>query len=163
MPGVKECGLRFGQRMPPPAAPEAKCAHCICRKYSSSNASANVIPWSLKVWIGPCSLSNSGRVSAISASASRISRPVLTAGITVSSGKSSAFLVEMDRREIEERMTVDGLVQPRFPLQLGPKDRNRLQVGSAVEPVLQIAQERPDILDEVLEAVRTVLGLHRVH
>ena len=69
----------------------------------------------------------------------------------------------MDRREIEERMTVDGLVQPRFPLQLGPKDRNRLQVGSAVEPVLQIAQERPDILDEVLEAVRTVLALHRVH
>ena len=60
-------------------------------------------------------------------------------------------------------MAVDRLVQPRFPLQLGPKDRNRLQVGSAVEPVLQIAQERPDILDEVLEAVRTVLALHRVH
>jgi len=88
MPGVSACGVRFGQRMPPLAAPEAKCAHCICRKYSSSSGSGRVIPGSLKVWIGPCSLSKSGRVSEISARASRISRPVLTAAAIVSSGKS---------------------------------------------------------------------------
>ena len=28
MPGLSECGMRFGQRMPPRVAPEAKCAHC---------------------------------------------------------------------------------------------------------------------------------------
>src|SRR4028118_804329 len=37
----------------------------MCRKYSSSKGSGSVILRSLKVWIGPCSLSRKGRPSSI--------------------------------------------------------------------------------------------------
>jgi hypothetical protein len=43
---------------------------------------------SLKVWIGPCSLSKNGRPSRISVSASSTSAPATTAGATVSRGRS---------------------------------------------------------------------------
>jgi hypothetical protein len=58
------------------------------RKYSSSNSAGSVFFRSLKAWIGPCSLSKSGRPSGVAASASSISAPTTTAGATVSRGSS---------------------------------------------------------------------------
>src|SRR5918998_3146929 len=74
-----------------------------------------------------------------------------------------ALLIEMHRGEIEQRMAKDRLAQPWFPDQLGTEHGDGLQMGAAMAPQLKLAQERADILDEILESAGSVLALHRVH
>src|SRR4051794_27127241 len=74
-----------------------------------------------------------------------------------------ALLIEVNRREIEQPVAEDRLAQPRFPDQLRPKHRDGLEVRASVKPMLQIAQKRADILDEILENAGPVLALYRVH
>ena len=163
MPAVSWCGSRLGQRIPPPAPPDARCAHWMCRKYSSSNASGSVMSWSLKVWIGPCSLSRNGRPSG--------SRPAPRA--PAARRRPPAPPCRRGSRSSLPRRS--GCWRSRAPgggrsarsaraSRPAPARTPRRSAGGPRRALpLQRAQPRPDVADEVVEAMGPVLALDRVH
>ena len=114
-----------------------------------------VAVWSLKLWIGPCSLSRKGQ-----------HRPRSRAGPLAPAGplRSRAPPCRPGSRSCLPRRSgcsrnraPDGGRSARsatVPAQLRPVHRDGLQVGTAMQLLLLGAEPRADIADEVLEAGR---------